>query len=297
MSIGPRELIADITAVTNLQLMAGSLRSVSGGDINQAYQVTDALGQKYFLKLNDPTGAEMFAAEQTGLQALARAEQLRVPLTIANGYNDKYAWLLLEWLNLTTGNAKAARHLGKALANLHHISADGFGFDMDNTIGRTPQTNGWDGDWLTFYRDRRLKPQLELAIANGAPKSLKTKMAKLFDRLGDWFQEYTPVPALLHGDLWGGNWAMLSNGQPVVFDPAAYFGDREADIAMTMLFGGFPNEFYVAYEAAWPLDAGAERRRPLYNLYHVLNHFNLFGGSYLSQADRIIAELLAQDHN
>lgn len=288
-----RNSYAGIAAQTSLEFDLTLSEPVSGGGSNGAHRLTTTDGQNYFLKTNKPEMAFMFAAEQAGLQALARVEQLRVPTTIATGSSDEHAWLLMEWLDLTPGNASAGRHLGRALAELHQVRAEQFGFDTDNTIGCTRQFNGWTSDWAEFFCQCRLLPQLELAMSNGAPESLQRDMEKLLSRVDQWFTDYEPQPSLLHGDLWGGNWAMLSNNQPVVFDPAAYFGDREADIAMTYLFGGFPAEFYVAYEAAWPLDAGAQNRRPLYNLYHVLNHYNLFGGSYLVQADRIIAELLA----
>ncbi len=278
---------------TGLSLNRQALRLIAGGDINKAYRVKTLDGEHYFLKLNNPSTADMFAAEQISLQALAAAEQLRVPATVATGASDSHAWLLIEWLDMAPGNPKAARHLGRALAELHQKRAEQYGFEIDNTIGRTPQRNDWNADWGTFFRDCRLLPQLQLAVDNGAPSRTRTAMERLLKRVDDWFTDYTPAPSLLHGDLWGGNWAMLSNGQPVVFDPAAYYGDRETDLAMTRLFGGFPPEFYVAYEGAWPMDAGVEERLPLYNLYHVLNHFNLFGGSYLAQADRMIAELLA----
>jgi protein-ribulosamine 3-kinase len=286
--------VAAISADTGLDFDNGSLESVAGGDINQAYQLSTATGERHFLKLNQPTDAAMFAAERTGLAALAGAEQLRVPHFIATGSSEHHAWLLLEWLDLTTGNANAAHHLGKALANLHQVRSQQFGFASDNTIGRTPQRNDLCDDWVEFYRDFRLQPQLEFAVNNGMPDATRLRIEQVQARLSDWFSDYQPAASLLHGDLWGGNWAMLSNGQPVIFDPAVYYGDREADIAMTRLFGGFPNEFYVAYNAAWALDKDAENRQPLYDLYHVLNHFNLFGGEYLAQADRIVAALLTQ---
>jgi len=289
------QTLVSIADATGIEFDLLATKSVDGGDINQAYRVTASDDERYFLKLNQPDAAEMFAAEKVGLEALAHAEQLRVPFTVATGSGNHHAWLLLEWLDLTTGNANAARHLGRALADLHQIRGDQFGFDADNTIGRTPQRNDWRSNWVTFYRDFRLVPQLELAVDNGVPESTRRGLEKLLPRIESWFEDYSPSPALLHGDLWAGNWAMLPNGQPAVFDPAAYYGDREADIAMTYLFGGFPAEFYVAYQAAWPLDEGAEKRRPLYNLYHVLNHFNLFGSGYLAQADRIITGLLTQE--
>ncbi len=268
------------------------MNAVTGGDINQAFAIRTHDGDRFFLKLNNWRYADMFVAEQAGLAELARANKVRVPNVVATGQSEEHAWLLLEWFGFTQGNDKSAMRLGNALAEQHQVRADAFGFATDNYIGRTPQRNAWCDDWITFYRDYRLQPQLELAVENGLTSKLQVGVEQIQQRLTDWFEDYMPASSLLHGDLWGGNWAMLKNGQPVIFDPAVYYGDREADIAMTRLFGGFPASFYTAYEAAWPLDSGAEHRQPLYDLYHVLNHFNLFGGGYLAQTDRIIKQLL-----
>ncbi len=169
-----------------------------------------------------------------------------------------------------------------------------FGWQRDNSIGATPQRNDWDDDWLRFFVERRLEVQLALAQAGGASARLIDRGRWLGERVGALFSSYRPVPSLLHGDLWGGNWSTDVAGEPVVFDPAVYFGDREADIAMTRLFGGFGPAFYAAYQSAWPLDQAAGTRRTLYNLYHVLNHFNLFGGAYAAQAESMIDRLHAE---
>jgi fructosamine-3-kinase len=147
---------------------------------------------------------------------------------------------------------------------------------------------------VAFFRERRLRYQLDLAGRNGYSGRLSPQADELLERLDRFFTDYQPVPSLLHGDLWGGNWAAAAGGEPVIFDPAVYYGDREADLAMTRLFGGFGAGFYAAYEAAWPTDAGARTRGDLYNLYHVLNHVNLFGDGYIPQARAIIRGLLAQ---
>jgi fructosamine-3-kinase len=149
-------------------------------------------------------------------------------------------------------------------------------------------------DWIDFWRERRLGFQLDLAARNGLRGALQTQGRQLMDALPALFAHYRPAPSLLHGDLWGGNWGADAAGNPVIFDPAVYFGDREADLAMTELFGGFSRAFYDAYDAAYPLDKGYETRKTLYSLYHVLNHFNLFGGGYGGQAQRMIQQLLAQ---
>ncbi len=163
----------------------------------------------------------------------------------------------------------------------------------DNWIGRTPQPNGWQHDWIAFRREQRLGFQLQLAAQNGFGGALQRDGEQLLARLDGLFDGYVPVPSLLHGDLWGGNHGFLADGTPVVFDPALYVGDRECDLAMSELFGGFAADFYAAYRASWPLDAGYAVRKTLYNLYHILNHANLFGGGYAAQAARMTAALLA----
>ncbi len=154
--------------------------------------------------------------------------------------------------------------------------------------------NDWLGDWVAYFRDRRLRYQVELAARKGYSGPLQRQGEVLLERLGGLFTTYQPAPALLHGDLWGGNWGVDEEGGPVIFDPAVYYGDREADLAMTRLFGGFGASFYAAYEAAWTLDAGSRTRADLYNLYHVLNHLNLFGGGYSRQALSLVERLLAE---
>ena len=169
-----------------------------------------------------------------------------------------------------------------------------FGWPRDNTIGTTPQVNAWGDDWAEFFRDRRIAPQLALAARNGHGGALQRDGERLLAAIPALLAGHAPAPSLLHGDLWSGNAACLATGEPVIFDPAVYYGDREADLAMTELFGGFGADFYAAYRDAWPLPDGYERRRTLYNLYHVLNHLNLFGGGYGAQAETMIARLLAE---
>ena len=239
----------------------------------------------------------MFEAEAAGLRELATAEALRVPRVLGTGLVGSVAVLALEWLDLRVPEQRetAQTRLGTLLASQHRVTAAAFGWDRDNTIGSTVQRNAWSGDWVQFVRERRLGDQLTLAETNGLSPRTVERGRLLADRCGAFFSSYRPTPALLHGDLWGGNWAVHArSGEPVVFDPAVYYGDREADIAMTRLFGGFGPRFYAAYQAEWPLDPAAGTRRTLYNLYHVLNHFNLFGGSYAAQAAGMIESLLAE---
>lgn len=286
-------LLFSIRAATGISLSPGSVQGVAGGSINSCYRVADRSGRVWFLKVNAADCAGMFAAELDGLRELRAAIAVRVPEPVASGAADDAAWLLMEHLDLEPGSAAAAARLGERLALQHRHGSERWGWRRDNTIGSTPQPNGWHEDWLAFWRERRLGFQLALAARQGHGASLGDRGQRLLDRLPRFFEGYRPVPSLLHGDLWGGNWAMAGNGEPVIFDPAVYYGDREADVAMTELFGGFPRDFHAAYERAWPLDAGYRVRRDIYNLYHVLNHLNLFGGGYLGQAIGLMDRLLA----
>lgn len=266
-------------------------RPVGGGDINQAERLTGRDGRRFFVKLNRAERRDMFAAEAEGLAELANSGALRVPRPVCTGLERGRAFLVLEFLDLDGCGDPA--ELGRGLAALHQTRAPAHGWHRDNTIGATLQPNAWQADWLAFLREQRLGYQFQLAEAKGAPRRLLQQGERLLTSLPLFFQGYSPKPSLLHGDLWGGNYG-YSDGQPVLFDPAVYFGDREADLAMTELFGGFPPGFYAAYREAWPLDPGYATRKTLYNLYHVLNHFNLFGGGYAGQAERMVARLLSE---
>lgn len=233
---------------------------------------------------------QMLAAEADGLTALAECRAVRVPALVA----VRPDFLVTEWLELGQRTGKTAARLGAQLARQHRILGQRFGWRCNNFIGATPQFNTLSDDWIAFFRDHRLGFQLQLAAENGYRGALQDKGARLMETLPVFFAGYTPKPSLLHGDLWNGNWGVLRNGEPAIFDPAVYYGDREADIAMTELFGGFPPEFYSAYNAIWLLDAGYRVRRDLYNLYHVLNHLNLFGGGYRAQAEGLMTRLLAE---
>ncbi|MBI1887714.1 MAG: fructosamine kinase family protein [Nitrosomonadales bacterium] len=261
---------------------------VGGGCINRAYRLEETDGSRYFVKLNDARHLPMFIAEAAGLEAIAATHTLRVPLPIAHGSANAHSFLVLEHLEL--GSRGNARLLGAQLAALHRCTGKKFGFSQDNFIGTTPQPNGWKDSWIDFWREQRLGFQLRLAAQHG--DRLQTLGEKLLDALPAFFAGYSSQPALLHGDLWSGNHAFLADGTPVIFDPAPYYGDRECDLAMTELFGGYPADFYAAYRTSYPLDAGYAVRRELYNLYHILNHANLFGGGYARQAEGIMQRLL-----
>lgn len=267
------------------------LGEVGGGCINRAMRINHG-GQTYFVKLNDAAHADMFAAEARGLRELRDSHSLRVPEPLCYGADAQSAWLVLEDLALGGSGDPAA--LGCGLATMHQVTQEYFGWERDNTIGSTPQINTREGDWAVFWREHRLRFQLDLAERHGFGGRLRARGERLLDALPLLFAGHQPAASLLHGDLWSGNYAYTHGGEPVIFDPAVYYGDREADIAMTELFGGFGRTFYVAYREAWPLDEGYAVRKTLYNLYHVLNHLNLFGGGYLSQAQGMIDRLLSE---
>jgi fructosamine-3-kinase len=268
---------------------------VHGGSINECYRWDGDRGP-IFVKLAPARSKAMFEAEAAGLEALRLAHAVRVPRVLAVGAiaTPGTAWLALEWIQSGAPSPTMDSQLGEQLAKQHRAVQSEFGWDRDNTIGSTPQMNAWDKDWITFFREKRLQYQLDLAMSKGHGGRLQQRGELLLADLGGFFTSYRPVPSLLHGDLWGGNCTADERGRPVIFDPAVYYGDREADLAMTRLFGGFGAGFYSAYQAAWALDSGAAVRSDLYNLYHVLNHLNLFGSGYLRQAVSIIDKLLAE---
>ncbi|HEY3073777.1 MAG TPA: fructosamine kinase family protein, partial [Burkholderiales bacterium] len=234
---------------------------VGGGCIHRCYRATLG-GRTVFLKVNDARFADAFAAEADGLAAL-RAAGCTAPEPVSHGAAGRAAFLLMEFLELKSRGDFAA--LGRMLATMHRAHGSRFGWARDNYIGSTPQLNGAYENWAEFWRARRLEPQLAFAKRNGYDLDAADVMQLL--------EGHTPAPSLLHGDLWSGNAGFLAGGAPALFDPAVYYGDREADLAMTELFGGFPPEFYSAYGE---LPAGYETRKHLYNLYHLLNHLNLF---------------------
>jgi fructosamine-3-kinase len=261
-------------------------RPVSGGDISAAWRL-DSAADSVFIKTGPASSYEMFAAEAEGLSELAQANAVRVPAVIALGEHRGSAFIALEWVRFESTGRASERLLGQQLAALHRTTQPRYGWHRDNTIGLTAQHNAWSDSWVDFFREHRLSYQLELAAGNGFSGALQAEGARLLKRLPVFYEHYTPVASLLHGDLWGGNWASC-DGQPVIFDPAVYYGDRETDLAMTRLFGGFGKAFFEAYESSWPLQPGHRQRRDLYQLYHVLNHLNLFGSGYLGRALALI---------
>jgi len=281
---------AAASALVSGDARAARWANLGGTPLNATWRLEVGV-DRFFVKTNSAARLPMLEAEADGLRELARARAIRVPAPVACGDAGGVAFLALEWLEFSGCGRDAV--LGAGLAQLHRTTAQAHGWHRDNTIGTTPQDNAWTGDWATFFRDRRIAPQLALAAGKGHGGRLQRDGQRLLAAIPALLAGHAPVPSLLHGDLWAGNAARLASGEPVIFDPAVHFGDREADLAMTELFGGFGADFYAAYSEAWPLASGYATRRTLYNLYHVLNHLNLFGGGYRAQAETMIAGLLA----
>lgn len=283
------EIDAHITEATGQKFESRDRRSVGGGCINQGSRVSDG-ERTFFVKLNRADQLDMFAAEALGLQQMRETHSILLPEPIGWGTANGSAYLVLEWLDLGRGSSQAWAEMGRQLAKMHQFQkATAFGWERNNTIGATTQINSWTANWSTFFTQHRIGYQLRLAQQRGGsfPKG-----QSLLEAIPEILADHHPQPSIVHGDLWSGNAAVTSSGIPTIFDPATYWGDREVDIAMTELFGGFPTEFYRGYHDVFPLEDGYSRRKTLYNLYHILNHFNLFGGSYGSQANRMIEQIL-----
>jgi len=285
--LAAQQVAEHISQGTGKPFQIKSQRSVGGGCINQAMQLSDDQ-RSFFIKLNQASQLAMFEAERDGLKEMVASQSIRVPQPLCCGVAAGSAYIVMEWLSLGGGNSW--EQMGQQLATMHRYTSDqGYGWHRDNTIGETPQKNGWYQDWVEFWRDRRLGPQFSFAHAKGGHFPQRDELMNAIPRL---LAGHIPTASLLHGDLWSGNAAITTAGEPIIFDPATYYGDPETDLAMTELFGRLPQAFYQAYNAANPIDNGYTARKPLYNLYHVLNHFNLFGGSYSSQANSLIAQIL-----
>ncbi len=280
------EIEIAISQATGAKFTSDRRQDQSGGCINQTCKISDGK-RDFFVKTNTAPQLDMFVAEAIALNQMYATQTIRVPQPICWGIAGDAAYLVME--NLDLGGRQDWEAMGRHLALLHQVTSDrGFGWQRDNTIGATPQINNWTNNWIDFWREYRLAFQIRLAKSKGWRCAIPEE--RIYEALPKFFRDYQPQSAMVHGDLWGGNAAFI-NGEPVIFDPALYFGDREVDLAMTELFGGFPSQFYRAYNAAYPIDAGYQQRKTLYNLYHILNHFNLFGGGYGSQANRMIESL------
>jgi len=281
----------EITTASGNPFVLRHHQGIAGGSINQTLRLRSER-DSYFLKLNERGMFDMFAAEAEGLKELSKAEAIRVPQPVCWGEYGEYSYIVMEYLNL--GGCEDTRRFGWQLANLHGYTNERFGWHRDNTIGSTPQINTWSEYWIDFWRKQRLGFQLDLALRNGAGKRLYSKGEKLLEVFPRLFDSYSPKASVLHGDLWSGNWGGNRQGDPVVFDPAVYFGDHETDLAMMELFGGVGRDFFPAYREVNHIDPGYSVRKLFYNLYHILNHFNLFGGGYAHQAESMMDQLLVE---
>ena len=260
---------------------------IAGGDINETFRLTLEDGTPVFMKANTKVKPSFFQAEADGLEALRANGAISVPRVIATGQDDCYGcFLLLEWVQSIFQSHDFWETFGSSLARMHMIPADCFGWKRDNYIGTSPQMNTPRDSWIAFFRDCRLTPQFRNA-QHFFDAVTRKRFIRLLDHLEDFLIEPSH-PSLLHGDLWSGNFITGNDGQAWLIDPAVYAGHAEADLAMTQLFGGFHPAFYSAYEQINPLQPGYERRRDLYNLYHLLNHLNLFGSGYLSSVQRVL---------
>mgnify|MGYP000471041308 CR=1 FL=1 len=278
------------TLEERLDVTINAVAAVSGGCIANACRLeTDAA--PFFLKYGDEEVARTFPGEAAGLDALAAAESpLAVPAVrdTAAPTDDRPGFLVMEWINAGRKGRNFWERFGEGLAALHRHTAKTYGFERDNFIGRLPQSNDWTDDWPTFFREQRLAPQVAMAQERNRWRTdWDRPLQALYRRLPEILPA-SPEPSVLHGDLWQGNYMVTAVGDPALIDPATYYGHREADLAMTELFGGYDDAFYDAYRGAWSLASGYDTRRAVYNLYHLINHLNLFGGGYAGQVERIL---------
>ncbi len=244
---------------------------------------------QHFLKLS--ANHDSLEAEADGLNALSVSDSIRVPRLVASGKAESIGFLVVEYLALQNRDSDFVR-LGHDLVKLHRSLGTPYGWHRDNFLGGSIQINSHHHNWTEFFKNNRLGYQFELACSNGFGTTLEALRDRILDRVTAVLDSHKPEPSLLHGDLWQGNYGFMEGGVPVIFDPAVYVGDRETDLAMTRLFGGFPKSFYESYQREWPLPSGWEQRQVIYNLYHILNHVNLFGGGYLRQAESMCRQLL-----
>lgn len=287
-----RAIESAISAATGRRFQIDGQTPVAGGDISATHVLSDG-ERRFVVKIKPVDRRFMFEGEAAGLAELRQAFGLRVPAPITVGEAGSIAFIVLEYLALRRPTRAAMSALGEGLAELHGIVAPRHGWNRDNALGSTPQHNAQHADWVEFWRENRLAVMLD-ALAPEHPE-LARDGDRLLAALSDLLAGHQPEASLLHGDLWGGNVAMDMSGAPVIYDPAVYYGDRETDLAMTELFGGFAPEFYEAYWGAWPPKPGyREIRRPLYQLHHLLNHARMFGNRYASRAQRVMQQLLAQ---
>jgi protein-ribulosamine 3-kinase len=284
-----REIAGKISAETGCPFEIARIANQGGGCINDTVRLDGADGSSWFIKSNTGADISVFESELDGLKSIADTKTIRVPKPLCLGEAHGQAWFAMEFIELVGAKTGSQEQLGRQLASLHKIKQPQFGWHRANTIGSTPQQNPNSDDWIDFWREHRLGFQLRLAEKNGGTFSGADELSESLDT---FFEDHEPQPSLLHGDLWSGNISFAKNGEPVIYDPACYFGDREAEFGIINMFGGFTDEFYQGYNSVWPFDVGFENRLPLYELYHTLNHFNIFGPSYGASCQRLIDQLV-----
>ena len=282
-----KEIANHISETKGILFQVLEANPIRGGCINETYQIKDE-NQCYFVKLNNKNTLAILAAEAEGLREIAATKTIRVPSPICLGTSNHKAYLVLEYISFINSKSISQAQLGKHLAKLHAIPQKNFGWHRNNHIGTNTQLNPANENWPEFFRKNRIEFQIELAKTNGFQFNRTEFLLKKID---DFFIDYTPKPAFLHGDLWNGNFAFDDKGTPFIFDPANYYGDREAEFGLTEMFGGFSSDFWKGYESVLPLDPGFSKRKGLYRLYHTLNHLNLFGSGYANSAKQLINEL------
>jgi fructosamine-3-kinase len=264
-----------------------SVLPLSGGSINEAFRLETSVGA-FFVKFNHASAYPgMFAKEAKGLQILRKAAEIRIPEVIHQAETADFSFLILEFIREGFLKKDFWDFFGRRLADLHRHTDTAFGLDHDNYMGSLIQRNRQHSDWISFFIEERLEPQLKLAREKGA---VSVQLIRQAESMYRYLEEIIPVekPALIHGDLWNGNWLAGDAGNPCLIDPAVYYGHREVDLSMTRLFGGFPADFYEAYREAFPLEKGWEKRTDIFNLYPLLIHVNLFGGGYIAQVKLIL---------
>ena len=267
---------------------------IAGGCINETRVLTLSNGERAFLKHNASPPKNFFSAEVKGLRLLEKSKNgpcTPRPLGISSEPNPQF--LLLEYIESSVPKDGFASRFGQSLAAMHRENQEQYGLDYDNFIGSTIQKNSLESDGLVFFREHRIRFQQRLARkTRGLPKTVDLRLDLFCEKLETLLDLKDEKPALLHGDLWSGNYFARHDQVPYIFDPAVYFGLREADLAMTEMFGRLPEEFYRSYHEVFPIQPGYNKRKGIYNLYHLLNHYNLFGGSYLEQADQTVRSFL-----
>jgi len=275
-------LQSKLSSVLNQPLQISGTKPVSGGSINQAYCLQTNAG-KYMLKLNSKSAyPNMFACESVGLRTIATTNTIAVPAVILQDDLDDESFLVLEWIETRKPTEKASEQLGRELAEMHKNKASYFGFENDNYMGSLTQSNKKHDTWNSFYIEERLQPMVKIAFDKRLLNKVDVQnFEKLYSKLNRLFKE--EPSSLIHGDLWGGNYLISTEEKPYLIDPAVSYGNREFDIAMTTLFGGFSESFYAAYHESFPLNKGWNERIDLWNLYPLLLHLNLFGAGYLEQ--------------